>query len=176
MKQRGGKAVDEDAFLIRRMKNGDDEAIGIFVRKYYPLILRYCRVHIRDFGYAEDMTQETFARFFRTLTQYQHYGKAANYLYVIAGNCCRDFYKKHSEISLEDLPELADTGMEDQLSVRFALSSLPEEFREVAVLFFVQGLRQREIAKILGIGLPLVKYRVKRAKEMLAAFLGKEEL
>lgn len=168
--------MDEDSLLIRRMKNGDDQAIDIFVRKYYPVILRYCRLHISDPGYAEDMTQETFARFFRAFRQYQHYGKAANYLYVIAGNCCKDFCKKHSEISLEDLPELADAGMEDQISVRFALSRLPEEFQEAAVLFFVQGLRQREIAKILGIGLPLVKYRVKRAKELLAAFLGKEKL
>ena len=33
-----------------------------------------------------------------------------------------------------------------------------------------------EIAKILGIGLPLVKYRIKRAKELLAVYLGTEEM
>ena len=70
--------MDEDFWLIRRMKQGDEQAIEDFVRKYYPVILRYCRIHIQDPGYAEDMTQETFARFFRTLPQYQHYGKAAN--------------------------------------------------------------------------------------------------
>lgn len=168
--------MDEDSFLIRRMKHGDDDAIEIFVRKYYPLILRYCRVHISDPGYAEDMTQETFARFFRTLTQYQHYGKAANYLYVIAGNCCKDLCRKHSEVSLEDVPEPSDTGMEERADVRLALARLPKEFRDVAILFFVQGIRQKEIARILGIGLPLVKYRVKKARELLAAWLGKEEL
>lgn len=66
--------MDADFLLICRMKNGDDQAIDAFVRKYYPPILRYCHLHIKDHGYAEDMTQEVFAKFFRTLNQYQHYG------------------------------------------------------------------------------------------------------
>ena len=43
-----------------------------------------------------------------------------------------------------------------------------------AVLFFLQERKQREIAKILGIGLPLVKYRIHKARELLAQFLRKE--
>ena len=97
--------MDGDFLLLRRMQNGDDQAIESFVRKYYPKILRYCHLHIKDSGFAEDLTQETFARFFRTLHQYQHYGKAANYLYVIAGNLCRDYYRKPEELPMEELPE-----------------------------------------------------------------------
>ena len=67
--------MDADFLLLRRMLDGDDQAIEAFVRKYYPKILQYCRLHIFDRGYAEDCTQETFARFFRTLPQYRHYGK-----------------------------------------------------------------------------------------------------
>lgn len=75
-----------DALLFHRMKRGETEAVDQFVEKYYPLVLRYCRLHIRDPGYAEDAAQETFARFFQALPRYRHQGKAANYLYVIAGN------------------------------------------------------------------------------------------
>lgn len=167
--------MDEDLTLIRKMRQGDDGAIEDFVRKYYPAVLRYCRVHIRDPLCAEDMTQETFARFFRTFPQYRHYGKAANYLYVIAGNCCRDFCRAHRELSLEELPEAGEDNLEERLEVRLALSRLPKEFREPAVLFFVQGLKQDQIAKILGIGVPLVKYRIKRARDLLAAWLKTEE-
>ena len=59
--------MDSDFLLIRRMKNGDDTAIETFVQKYYPVILRYCHLHLSDKSYAEDATQEVFARFFRTL-------------------------------------------------------------------------------------------------------------
>lgn len=171
--------MDADFLLIHRMKNGDDQAIEVFVRKYYPTILRYCHLHIRDHSYAEDATQEVFARFFRTLSQYQHYGKALNYLYVIAANICRDFYRKPQEVSIEELSEEPICEMpplELRLDVHLALEKLPPELREVTILFFFQEVKQKEIAKILGIGLPLVKYRIKRAKELLAGYLGKEEM
>lgn len=170
--------MDADFLLLRRMHQGDEGAIEEFVRKYYPLILRYCRLHLWDAGEAEDVTQETFARFFRTLPQYQHYGKAANYLYVIAGNLCRDSFKKARPLALDDVPELAreeTPALDRKLDVRRALDNLPPELREAAVLYYYQELPQSSIAKILGIGLPLVKYRLKRAKELLALYLGKEE-
>ena len=171
--------MDGDFLLLHRMQNGDDQAIESFVRKYYPKIMRYCHLHIKDSGFTEDLTQETFARFFRTFYQYQHYGKAANYLYVIAGNLCRDYYRKATELPMEELPEQAVCPMESfdlRLDVYIALEQLPKELREVTILYFFQEVKQTEIARILGIGVPLVKYRLRRAKECLARDLGKEAL
>lgn len=168
--------MDADFLLLRRMRQGEEEAIEEFVRKYYPLILRYCRLHLTDTDEAEDVTQEVFARFFRTLPQYQHYGKAANYLYVIAGNLCRDSFKKIRPLPLDQVPEQPQEvtpELDRRMDVRRALDSLPPELREAAVLYFYQELPQSSIGKILGIGLPLVKYRIKRAKELLALYLGK---
>ena len=169
--------MDADFLLLHRMKHGDDQAIEDFVRKYYPMILRYCHLHIQDTGYAEDLTQETFVRFFRTLNQYQHYGKAANYLYVIAGNLCRDYHKKPEVIPMEELPEQPVNQMEAldlRMDVHRALEQLSPELREVTILYFFQELKQKEIARILGISLALVKYRIRRAKELLEQLIGKE--
>lgn len=166
--------MDADLLLILCMKNGDERSVEEFVRKYYPAILRYCRLHVHDQGYAEDMTQETFARFFRTLSRYQHRGKILNYLYTIAANVCLDQLRRQQEIPMEELPEQPVYEMdsaERRMDVHRALDSLPEELREVAILYFLQGCRQREIAAILGIGLPLVKYRVRRSKELLSDYL-----
>lgn len=169
--------MDADFLLLQRMHQGDETAVEAFVKKYYPLILRYCRLHLPDTGETEDVTQEVFARFFRTLPQYRHYGKAANYLYVIAGNLCRDSYKKVQPLPMEELPEEAreqTPELDRRMDVRRALDSLPPELREAAVLYFYQELPQGSIAKILGIGLPLVKYRLRRAKELLAVYFGRE--
>lgn len=170
--------MDLDFLLLQKMRMGDEKAMEDFVAKYYPKILKYCQVHIHDHGYAEDMAQESFARFFRTLNQYQHYGKAANYLYAIAANACKDYYRSKREIPLEELPDIPDRKAElldELIAVRLALERLPEELREVAILFFVQERKQKDIAKILGISLPLVKYRVRRAREQLSAYFGEEE-
>lgn len=169
--------MDSDFLLIQKMKNGDEQAIEAFVHKYYPMILQYCRLHIRDYGHAEDATQETFERFFRTLDRYHHYGKSANYLYVIAANACKDYYRKKEELVIESLPEHSDSetkNLEGYLDVHMALDSLPQEIRETAVLFFCQEIKQKEIARILGIGLPLVKYRIRRARELLAEYFREE--
>ena len=92
--------LDVDFLFVQKMRMGDEKAFESFVKKYYPAILKYCQVHIKDYGYAEDMAQETFARFFRTFKQYKHYGKAVNYLYVIAANVCKDYHRKKQELLL----------------------------------------------------------------------------
>ena len=66
--------------------------------------------------------------------------------------------------------------MDEQIAVRLALDELPEELREAAVLFFIQEQKQKDIARILGISLPLVKYRIRRAKELLSDYFSKEGL
>lgn len=164
--------MDADFLLIQRMRRGEEEAVNAFVEKYYREILRYCRLHLRDRDYAQDAAQETFERFFRTLPSYQHYGKAANFLYVIAGNACKDHDRRDRELPLEQLPEEGrEAELEAWLDVHTALDRLSPELRETAILYFCQERRQREIAKILGIGLPLVKYRVRRARELLLDYL-----
>lgn len=169
--------MDSDFLLIQKMKNGDDQAIDTFVRKYYPAILKYCHLHISDRDYAEDLTQDTFEQFFRTFKDYHHSGKALNYLYVIAANKCKDFYKRQRELAIDDVPEQADTGTESLdvcMDVRQAVNALPDELKEVAILFYFQDIKQKDIAKILNIGLPLVKYRIKRTKEILTEKLRQE--
>ena len=168
--------MDPDAQLLRRMHRGEDEAIEAFVRKNYPQILQYCCYHLRHTQDGEDVTQETFARFFSSLDRYRHYGKAANYLYVIAGNLCRDFLRRRREVPTEDLPQqpAPPEDPDTRLDLEAAFRTLPEEIQTAAVLYFLQERKQREIAKILGIGLPLVKYRIRRARALLAEFLGKE--
>lgn len=166
--------MDRDFLLVQKMRMGDEEAVESFVTKYYARILSYCQVQIGDHGYAEDMTQETFERFFRSLKQYRHYGKAANYLYVIAANVCHDYHRKRREIVTETLSEQADVRGDDpeaRLDVQMAFRRLPEEIRETAILYFLQERKQKDIAAMLGIGLPLVKYRIRRARELLTAYL-----
>lgn len=126
----------------------------------------------------QKILQETFERFFRSLNQYQHYGKVVNYLYVIAGNACKDYYKKNREVLYEELPEEAISNMdylEERIDMENALNWLPVELKEVAILFFFQEIKQKEISKILGIGLPLVKYRIKKSKDLLSTYLRKED-
>lgn len=170
--------MDSDFFLIQKIKNGDDGAVENFVRKYYPKIFQYCLLHIRDRGDAEDLTQETFLKFFQSFERYQHRGKCSAFLYAIASNACRDYYRKAKEQYVEEIPERAEEDREMgtaeiRMDMENAVARLPEELKETAILFFFQGMKQREIAKLMDIKLSLVKYRVTRAKKLLGEYLGR---
>lgn len=169
--------MDEDARLIRAMRAGDDAALESFVRKYYPDVYRYCLRRLPSAADAEDLTQETFERFFRGFESYRHRGKAKNYLYVIAGSLCADFYRRRGGEETSELPETAaapETDTDRRLDLDSAVKSLPEPLREVIVLHYFQDLKLRDIAQILGIGLPLVKYRISKAKQQLKSLLQED--
>lgn len=174
--------MDTDFLMIRRMKQGDEAAFDAFVRRYYGDMLKYCSFHSRDQREAEDLTQETFVRFFAKLSEYRHQGKTKNYLYTIAANLCCNQWKKQEPLPTEAEQLAATLTLADQeeaatthLLLEWALGQLPPEQREVVILHYYQDLKLREIAEILEIGLPLVKYRLRQAKLRLSELIGKEE-
>ncbi len=178
----------QDFLLIWRMKNGDEGAFDIFVRKYYPCILRYCRYHGAKTEQAEDVTQEVFLKFFRALPSYGYRGKTLNYLYTIAKNLCIDAVKREkkyavaellksddvyqSEVLAANINNDNDCAVETRLDVENALKKLSCELYEPVVLYYFQELKVKEIAQLLDISVPLVKYRLKRAREILRQAMG----
>lgn len=172
-----------DFLLIRKMKQGEDTAFDIFVHKYYQEILIYCHCHCFDKAYAEDLTQETFVRFFTKLSDYHYRGKTLNYLYTIAGNLCKDYLKKVKEIPMEKMELMDEENQEEcqienalnRIFIQQALGQLSNELYEVLTLYYFQELKLTEISEILQIGLPLVKYRLKQARKQLEELLRREE-
>ncbi|MFR4430427.1 MAG: RNA polymerase sigma factor [Blautia faecis] len=146
------------------------------MRKYYDEILKYCTYHCQDAQYGEDFTQEVFVRFFAGLAAYEYQGKKI--ISTPLQGICAGFYRKSQEIPMEQQvfeQEKEENGklekVAERLDMEQALRKLPEELREVLILYYFQELKLREIAKVLQIGLPLAKYRIKRAKEQLALLL-----
>lgn len=183
IKPESERLLDKDGLLIKRIRQGDDGAFDLFVRKYYEAILRYCAYHCYNDETAKDLTQDTFLRFFSSLPDYVHRNKAKNYLYKIASNLCKNYYKKKKEQPTDNAIDnifnrSAEEGYEQnittQLTVRACLGQLNDDYREVMILYFYQDLKQSEIAAVLGIGLPLVKYRLKKGKEQMKKLMGEE--
>lgn len=169
-----------DFLLIQKMKQGNEQAFDTFVRKYYNEILKYCSYHCFDTQYAEDLTQETFIKFFAKLSDYHFQGKTKNYLYTIAGNLCKNYYKKNKEVILGD-EELSNCKASDDIEqvidkvfIDRAVDSLSQELKEVVILYYLEGFKIIEIAERLEIGESLVKYRLTNARKQFERF-GKED-
>ena len=145
------------------------------IEQQYDKLLRYCYMKLRDRALAEDLTQETFIKFFES-KDYHSIGKEMAYLYTIARNLCIDYFRKHKDELIEDLPakiqEMPESrdkveDIVDRISIEQALDSLTADEREAVVLRFSGELSVEDIAKSMDISRFAVRRRISSALEKL---------
>ena len=153
------------------------------IEQQYDKLLRYCYMKLRDRALAEDLTQETFIKFFES-KDYHSIGKEMAYLYTIARNLCIDYFRKQKEELIEDLPakiqEMPDSSdkvesIVDQLSIEQALDHLTDDEREAVVLRFSSELSVEDIAKSMDISRFAVRRRISSALEKLRKEMERNE-
>ena len=134
---------------------------------------------------AEDLTQETFIRVFRSVQNYQP-GTFEGWLHRITTNLFLDMVRRRNRIRMEALPEdydrvPADDPNPEQIyhdsrlgpDLQAALDSLPPEFRAAVVLCDIEGLSYEEIGATLGVKLGTVRSRIHRGRQALRDHLAK---
>ncbi|AIT60793.1 RNA polymerase sigma factor SigE [Corynebacterium doosanense CAU 212 = DSM 45436] len=132
---------------------------------------------------AEDLTQETFMRVFRSLKKYQP-GTFEGWLHRITTNLFLDMVRHRAKIRMETLSEdyerVAGTDMtpEQQFTVsrldptlQAAIDELSPEFRVAVVLCDVVGMSYDEIADTLGVKMGTVRSRIHRGRSQLRAYI-----
>lgn len=161
-----------DEYFISRIQSGDKNALDKLIRRYYDKIYSFCFYHVNDRQCAEDICQETFCSMLEHLDEYRHYNKLQNYLYVIAGNKCKDFYKKKKPLYFDEIPEneinkMQVSEFDNAILIKELVHHLPKELEEVIILRFYQELNYSDIANILKTSNSSAKYRVKKAIGLL---------
>ena len=145
------------------------------IEQQYDKLLRYCYMKLRDRTLAEDITQETFIRFFES-KDYHSIGKETAYLYTIARNLCIDSFRKQKDELIEDLPakiqEMPESrdkveSIVDRVSIEQALDRLTADEREAVVLRFSGELSVEDIAKSMDISRFAVRRRILSALKKL---------
>jgi RNA polymerase sigma factor (sigma-70 family) len=135
---------------------------------------------------AEDLTQETFVRVFRSLADYTP-GTFEGWLHRITTNLFLDMVRRRQRIRFEALsdeaaerlpagrvgePEHAFAQNNLDPEIEQALAALPPDFRAAVVLCDVEGLTYEEIAEILDAKLGTVRSRIHRGRAMLRTALA----
>jgi RNA polymerase sigma-70 factor, ECF subfamily len=133
---------------------------------------------------AEDLTQETFIRVFRSVQNYQP-GTFEGWLHRITTNLFLDMVRRRGRIRMEALPEdydrvPAEDPNPEQIfhdsrlgpDLQAALDSLPPEFRAAVVLCDIEGLSYEEIGATLGVKLGTVRSRIHRGRQALREYLA----
>ena len=177
-------AVPEDTSLMLRYKDGDVAAFEILYRRHNDALYRYLLRLCHNRESAEDLYQEAWSKIIKSRENYRPTAKFTTFLYRVAHNCFIDFIrrnKRHMNIDQNEPDELAYGGdaPEDEVErniarrrLEQALKDLPDEQRDVFLLYEEAGLSIDDIGFVTGVNRETAKSRLRYAVKKLKASMA----
>lgn len=142
------------------------------IMEYSNMLFKICMVILCNEQDAQDALQDTFCRYMEKAVDFRDKEHEKAWLIKVATNQCRDIHrqrKRHPSINIEEVT--AHCEMPEQSDVLEALVRLPEKLKIVIYLYYIEGYKSAEIAKMLGISVQAVKKRMQRGREELRLIL-----
>ena len=177
-------ALDHDAGLMLRYRDGDTAAFCALYAQYKVPLYRYLLRHVRNAGAAADLFQEVWSHLIATRGRYEPRAKFATFLFHIAHNCAIDFFRRdlnlrralplqldsaqfEPEVPEHQRPDRVAEYAEQQSALLAAVAALPEEQREAFLLREESGLSVEDIARITDVPVETAKSRLRYAVRKL---------
>ena len=167
----------EAAELVAAAKQGDERAFARLVELYRPRIYALALHLTGRPSDADDITQDAFLQAFRRLSSFEGRSEFFTWLYRIAYNVYlnnRTRVRRFCELPEDYVaaaiaPENAMSAPRSDLrrDLSAAIETLPERYRAVVVLYYLEEVSYPEIAEILRVPLGTVKTHLHRAKKLL---------
>ncbi len=158
-----------------------DTRVAELYRKYGPAIYSRCRRMLRDDVAAEDATQEVFLRVLRHIESAPSDQAALAWIYRISTNYCLNWLRDKSRQAepVEEVPDAPSEHPEGvlldrDLAMRIVMRA-PESLRAPAVLYYLDGLEQEQVAKALGVSRRTVINRLAEFGNRARKFLKRQE-
>ncbi len=178
-----------DAALIAKVKNGDERAFTLLVKRYEQTVWGFAFKLCRNQEKAEESYQDTFINVYRKIGQFDSRSKFSTWLYtIVANNCLMKRRKRKLDSLLESLdvaPDMESEDVQKQLAgwddspietmmnkelreqMDAAIQELPSDYRVVFVLRDLEDKTAEETATILKLSIPAVKSRLRRSRIFL---------
>ena len=168
--------------LVTHARAGDTEAFGKLYDIFLDTIYRFVYFRVSTTADAEDITEQVFVSIFEHIGSYEERNLPFEaWLFRIARNKVIDYYRtKKTKVPLEAIAERPDSKpqpdeiAEIQLTkeaVMKALTKLPDPYREIIILKFIEEKENDEITIIMEIESGYVRVLQQRALSRLRALL-----
>ncbi len=176
---------NDDANLIQRILNGDEDAFSALVQKYQKPVHALAWRIIGDFHIAEEITQDVFLIVYKQLSTLKNPNSFSGWVYVVTTRHCIAWLKK-KRISVKSLDTMPPEELEELAYAQYhtehlkeiaserrcevvkrLLQKLPESERTVVTLHYLGEMACEDISKFLGVSPNTVKSRLHRARNRL---------
>ena len=119
---------------------------------------------------AEELTQDAFVKAWKALPGFGFKSSLKTWIYQVALNVGRDWLRSHKVRSVEYNEQSSEedhASKQEQIDIQEALLELPDDVREILVLFYFEGMKQEEISVILKVPSGTIKSRLHSARTKL---------
>jgi len=176
----------DDAELVELCRRGNQDAFGRLVEKYQNSAMALALSYVRDFHDAQEVVQEAFLQAYCKLVQLNDPKRFKSWFHTIVANRCRSWLRKRSnafsplDASIQtDLVRLSirrERQAELRTSVWDTVDTLPEKYRTVVLLYYMNDYSYSEIAGFLNLSVSTVKGRLQQARLKLKREFEPEEI
>lgn len=186
-----GSDMATDSSTGSNSESHEDRFLTAF-EEYSDALFRHASLRINDRERAVDIVHDTFAKVWGYVRQGHDIENFRPFLYKVLNNLIIDEYRKKKEQSLDSLMEGegVDEGAFDDLTESTVetlaatldgkkaftvVEKLPDQYREVILLRFVDGLGPKEISELIEVSENVVSVRLHRGLQMLRQEIAASE-
>jgi RNA polymerase sigma-70 factor (ECF subfamily) len=167
---------EDDSALFRAWRDGDAGAGETLFERHFDAVFRFLRSKVGDA--ADDLVQDTFLACVRGRERFREEASFRTYLFAAARHKIIDHWRARAKRQTDDLDEVTahDLGpspssllnqAEDERLLVMALRRIPLDLQMAIELYYVEGLKSREVAEVLGIPHATVRSRLRRGLALL---------
>ncbi len=184
-------ALDIDAQLMLRVKDGDGASFGLLLEKHRSPVIHFLYRMVQNHAISEELAQEVFLRVYRSRSSYEPTAKFTTWLFRIATHLALNWLRdgknernqEHLDHDPEGMPRLQVSDRKPSIEqrmvhnvkvneVRSAIASLPDKQRAAVLMHKYQEMEYSQIAKVLNCSESAVKSLLFRAYESLRSSLA----
>jgi RNA polymerase sigma-70 factor (ECF subfamily) len=173
--------MHEDDIRERLQGRHYEEAFSLLVDRCKDKVFRLAWSILRNETQAEDAAQDVFVKIWKGLPAYDGAASLSTWIFVIARNTCFTELQRraaHAAVSLDDpaleaasdaIASLQTTDPDPgaDMDIEALLAQLPEKYRQVIVLFYLEQKQYQEVSAALGLPMGTVKTLLFRARREL---------
>ena len=175
--------TDDDRATVESVINGNIEDFALLVGKYQLRITNLCLKYTKNYHDAEEVSQESFIRAYKSLPNFRFDSKFYSWLHRIAVNCSLNYInskeKTKEKETITENTGLSDTRASDdnpddyydleELSKKMnkVFESLSSELRDIVIMSDIEGLSYEEISHKIDIPIGTVRSRLHRARDLM---------
>ena len=162
--------------LVQGCRQGQRQAQRMLFDEMVPALRAVARRYVWEDSYVEDVLQETFIRIFQNIEKFDsEKGSFVAWSSKVAAHCAIRFGQiqqrhKHEQLSAHhdkgQLPDVESFWAMD--NIMDVLKQMPSSFRNVLMLYAIEGFRHEEIALMLDISRSTSRQRLSRARQWLS--------